>query len=251
MFGKVEKQLKSFGKTIKMDERISGEIRASLLSKISSNETAPALASIKAFNPFLYLNYRTLSVASVVLIVSTGCIGTVSASLSSLPGDLLYPVKITTEKLQVALITDEGEKTKLKVSFAGRRLQEATEIINKEENGEKEVKVALAVLKFRAEVLSIQVNLPNLNEESKKSVEDSIAAMNSEVEKITLANETAEIQPSEIIAEIPAVFVELDEKDPATTTPRVVGVPAIKIQPKITEPEETFKIQLQIIDEQL
>jgi hypothetical protein len=50
--------------------------------------------------------------------------GTVYASQASLPDDLLYPVKILIEDIQVELEADPEDKIDLYVSFASRRMQE-------------------------------------------------------------------------------------------------------------------------------
>jgi hypothetical protein len=67
---------------------------------------------------------------------------TIKASQSSLPGDLLYPVKKATEEIQ-AIVTSEESKAQLQVEFASRRLEELAKITEvddffpSEERGEK------------------------------------------------------------------------------------------------------------------
>jgi hypothetical protein len=67
---------------------------------------------------------RLAGVLAAVLLALFSIGGTVYASQASLPDDLLYPVKILTEDIQVSLETDPEDKLDLHVSFASRRLQE-------------------------------------------------------------------------------------------------------------------------------
>ena len=65
----------------------------------------------------------TLALAFIVLMaVSSG----VYAAQSSLPGDVLYPVKIGTEKLQVAVSVNPEDKAYLHLKLAQRRIDEVT-----------------------------------------------------------------------------------------------------------------------------
>jgi hypothetical protein len=64
--------------------------------------------------------------------LSLGGIGTVSASNDALPGDLLYPVKIAAEDIQLLLNDDEGD-VDLLLDFMDERLQEM-DALKEEEN---------------------------------------------------------------------------------------------------------------------
>ncbi|MBI2099201.1 hypothetical protein HYT45_02160 [Candidatus Uhrbacteria bacterium] len=71
-------------------------------------------------------------VASVIVLVGGIVFGssvtTVSASLNSVPGDLLYPLKRITEEAQVRLTSNAEAKAELHIEFAGRRVQEVSKI---------------------------------------------------------------------------------------------------------------------------
>jgi hypothetical protein len=65
-----------------------------------------------------------LLIAPLVIILGAG--GTAYAAEGSLPGDMLYPVKISVnEKIQTALATSPSAKAKVNVQLAQRRLEEA------------------------------------------------------------------------------------------------------------------------------
>lgn len=70
--------------------------------------------------------------AVVVLLIATlvGS-GTVAASANSLPGSPLYPVKIASERAQLALTFNDNNQAKLHLKFAERRLGEVQALITK------------------------------------------------------------------------------------------------------------------------
>lgn len=50
--------------------------------------------------------------------------GAAFASQNAIPGDILYPVKITTEQIRVSITADEAKKATLHLEFAAQRLRE-------------------------------------------------------------------------------------------------------------------------------
>jgi hypothetical protein len=50
--------------------------------------------------------------------------GVATISAGSLPGDLLYPVKLVTEKVKFLLTFDSEKKAELRLTFSDRRLEE-------------------------------------------------------------------------------------------------------------------------------
>ena len=90
---------------------------------------------------------RMATILAVVLFALSSIGGTVYAAQGSLPGDLLYPVKILTEDIQVRLESDPEQRLDLYASFANRRLEEIEAQI---QAGEEVSPKALA----RLEVLS-------------------------------------------------------------------------------------------------
>jgi len=67
----------------------------------------------------------------IVAVVFSGSFATVSAAKDSIPGDRLYPVKLSVEKAQVGLALSEEKKANLEMSFASTRLDEVTEILDR------------------------------------------------------------------------------------------------------------------------
>jgi len=63
------------------------------------------------------------AVAGVLLLFLAGS-GTVVASASSVPGDVLYPVKTATERVRMAFARGDEARAELEIAFAERRAQE-------------------------------------------------------------------------------------------------------------------------------
>ncbi len=67
---------------------------------------------------------RLAAILAVVLFALSSIGGTVYAAQSSLPDDLLYPLKTLTEDIQIGLESDPEQRLDLYASFANRRLEE-------------------------------------------------------------------------------------------------------------------------------
>jgi len=72
--------------------------------------------------PTTRLAWQWLVVA--LLIVSLAIGGVTEASAASLPGDVLYPVKLTVQQVRLTLTRDEGARQKLAEQFNARQLQD-------------------------------------------------------------------------------------------------------------------------------
>jgi hypothetical protein len=65
----------------------------------------------------------------VVLLAGVLVTGGVTASAKALPGDLLYPIKITSERVQLFVARDPVVRSVLEQEFSGRRRQEAKAVV--------------------------------------------------------------------------------------------------------------------------
>jgi len=65
-------------------------------------------------------------IVAVVLAVSGLGGGTAYASQDSLPGDVLYPVKLGTEQVRLVLATNDAAQAELHLTFANSRVEEMT-----------------------------------------------------------------------------------------------------------------------------
>lgn len=113
----------------------------------------------------VYAVVRPAVIFTVCFTLGTaGWITTVTASLESLPGDALYPVKLATEQTQVAVtqaIKGDAASTELRVSFATRRADEVAKVIAAPavDEAAKKDRVEVAVANLKSEVESVSVKL--------------------------------------------------------------------------------------------
>ncbi|MFC1933018.1 DUF5667 domain-containing protein [Chloroflexota bacterium] len=77
-----------------------------------------------------WLKAATIAITVVLAISGVGA-GTAYASQGSLPGEVLYPVKLGTEQVQRLLTTDDVSRVNLELGFADTRLKEMEEVIHK------------------------------------------------------------------------------------------------------------------------
>ncbi len=70
-------------------------------------------------------------IVAVVLAISALGGGTAYASQGSLPGDILYPVKLSTEQVRQVLATNDTAKAELYLTFANSRVEEVTALVER------------------------------------------------------------------------------------------------------------------------
>ena len=92
--------------------------------------------------------FPTLKVATVMVIIALvlGSGRAVYASLDSLPGDALYPIKIMAEDLGKIVIFDQEKKAEYEIKLAEKRVGEINTILSKEKFEEKDIKTAEKLL---------------------------------------------------------------------------------------------------------
>lgn len=89
--------------------------------------------------------------ALLVVMVLGGWIGSVNASLDTLPGDRLYPVKLASERAQLTLATS-STKGRLHAEFASRRLNEVTLLVSQGDVSGDDTRVQVAIDGFHKQI---------------------------------------------------------------------------------------------------
>ena len=112
------------------------EFKARLRYEIASRArgaTQPASSG----SPFLGWAPRwAVAIVSVCLLFVLAGGSTVAAASSSVPGDTLYSVKTTSERVWLAVTFSDGAKARLQARFAQRRVQEMARLIERGETGD-------------------------------------------------------------------------------------------------------------------
>lgn len=88
-----------------------------------------AIPSLSPLSP-PFFSLAKLALSTFVLVTLSGT-GIVLASQKSQPGDMLYPIKKTTEKIQLSFIGNPTIKTLLHIKNAEKRIQELEKTIPK------------------------------------------------------------------------------------------------------------------------
>jgi hypothetical protein len=81
---------------------------------------------------FINLTKKTMIPLAIALVVLVGASGTVAASDSARPGDLLFPIDRAAEEARIAFAANAEAKAELRARFAEERVKEFEEIVEEE-----------------------------------------------------------------------------------------------------------------------
>ena len=126
-------------KSVVADPDKKTEFRNVLLARIKRQEATSQVENAGMLPAVNWLEFalgklKPAPILAMLLIffISSASVGAAFTSQGALPGELLYPVKIVTEKIELAVTKDEIKKTELHLEFAGKRLNEAEQIIEQD-----------------------------------------------------------------------------------------------------------------------
>lgn len=181
-FYKFKKLLRAADQGLIPDKEWSALCRERLLSGVRASrvwqEAALADTDKKAGLAAVFtdlLRFRPISlrpvfaVVAAVAIVASGSIATVSAARASLPGDVLYPVKIGLEKAQITLTASPQKKAELAMANALTRIKEVKEIIKKDKTSgqstpDSAARITEAINRFNDNINGLQKQLEEVRE---------------------------------------------------------------------------------------
>jgi hypothetical protein len=161
-----EKELTTLLASLKDDQRTGGEFDFDtswkrVAGEIGLSETVetPSYTARDYIEYYMWqLSHAMLkpiaASAAVFAFAIIGWVSVANASLMTLPGDRLYPVKLSMERAQLALALNDEQRADLRVEFASRRLEEMVQASAKSQDTTETVQ--LAVDRFKTEVSNIQ-----------------------------------------------------------------------------------------------
>lgn len=197
-------------------------------------------------------------------VFSTGILG-VNASKGAVPGDMLYPVKRTSEKVQVGLTSQGEKKAKLHVEFAAERVKEVEKIIRQEndkESKKEKVKIATDGLKEELTKAKEQLAVAKENPTDAKAVVEAAKEVDKQAEELSeqitekkneLASAVSELGDNEVlnnlneaakeatVTSIKAVEVIIEKHQDGTVI-QSEGELINAIGSKITKVEDSIKV---------
>ena len=160
---------------------------------------------------FTHTMLRPLGAAVAVFIFAiTGFISVANASGRALPGDELYPVKMTIEKPHLALAFNADARANLQVEFASRRLHEMVVLAASAQVDAPE-SVQLAVDRFKSEVTTIKEELQEETGAQQKKELAKALGRQAEVYSSTVASSTTELS-AEVRADVEEVIQQTQEQ---------------------------------------
>lgn len=120
-----EQEIKALPKLLAEDslslaEIIAGKEKLMLAISVPASATEPAVRYTWTERHHIAIRYIVSILLGLSLVGGTSF----AASGSAQPGDILYPVKLAKEKVQLSLAGSEDSKTQLKARFAQERLNE-------------------------------------------------------------------------------------------------------------------------------
>lgn len=219
------KQLKRSGRVTAMDEQSMAQSWNRIAEAIGADEIVDAAPSLSEmyfeyarWNAAKYFSKPVAAGAFSVVVMASGWIATVNAA-DSLPGDTLYSVKMITEKTQLRLASLD-RKAVLHTEFAGRRLQEASDLQEGDQDQDSAALVHGAIEAYKQEVASAGESLRQLKDEGSTealatatSVQQNLQAIDTTIDAVAAESSSAEAT-QEVLA---AKEVAKEVSDVATT----------------------------------
>ena len=207
----IAKKLQAF-KSVKPNENWVALNKANILAKeFEKTENRRAVASIQVQSQiqsvFSFLGnyfrnlraartYRFAPIYSSLAVVIIGCLGLSFASRDALPGETLYTVRQTQEKIQMAFILSPEQKTVAQLNQASTRLDELNAVSQQTAvNPSKKQAVLLETKKAVAQATK-EITNANLSPEAQANLIGQIAVKIQAVEKNTNAAIMDKDEPS-------------------------------------------------------
>jgi hypothetical protein len=138
--------------------------RSRILTSLIDQETVTIGNRLRHILQTTNPTYTRRPVMSIILIVTLLLSllggGTSYASQSSLPGELLHPLKLAIEKFQLSVTPEEGE-TDLHLQFANERVEEVKALVDNEAYDQ----IGATMRLFESQAATVRQNLPVTGQE--------------------------------------------------------------------------------------
>ncbi len=114
-----------------------------------------------------------MAALSVIGMVLGGSLASVSAAERSIPGDILYPVKLAAEQARLLMETEQPKKLQLKTEFVGRRAEEMKKIVTTVDvtKRSERIREAADIMKKNLDTVKTELHVVSMQEGSVQAVE--------------------------------------------------------------------------------
>jgi len=233
---KVIEQLRDL-KNVKPREDWAKRNRDLLMSQITSQAPEKqssflnSLYFTKMFVPTRFLNFvaKPIGVVSVIIVMALGGGAmTVSASKDSLPGNILYPVKLTSERVKVSLTVSEDKKVQLHVTNAEERVREIAVILESDDDaGAKNKKITTASDNLKRQMEDVKESLDVVRDQKvdKEKNEQSMEMVKEVDQKVEVLSQKLQVTIDDISVDNEVVQIIDDAQDSVDE----VGVKTVEV----------------------
>jgi hypothetical protein len=199
-------------------------VRGKILDRISLPSERDSASSFFAPSFLQYIPRVVRITGGIVgsfLIVISMTVGTAVATLESVPGQTIYPLKKIVENVQLQLATTEEQKTNLQIRFANKRVDELETVLQKQKEGKISEEEAQKVVVDT--VQDIQKTTEAVAEQN--LTEPKVDVLN---KIVTLSSkQTAVIQAAQLVSE-GEVKIELDKALEVSLTTQEKAIESIE-----------------------
>lgn len=168
-----------------------------------------------------------MAAVSVIGMVLGGSLASVSAAERSIPGDILYPVKLAAEQARLLMETEQPKKLQLKTEFVGRRAEEMKKIATTTDVSKRSERIreAADIMKKNLDTVKTELHTVAAQEGSVQAVEvaKSIDKMSGQVSQAVkevrglvpddAKLEMNEVQTAAVTTSVKAVQVMIEKSD--------------------------------------
>ncbi len=231
------RQLRDAERRIRPDAAWVARTRNSLLKEVRRDAMRRAPVSFGARLKALILSFvprplvetirgPVMAVLSVFGVVLGGSLASVSAAERSIPGDLLYPVKLATEQARILMEKEPPNQLRLKVEFVERRGEEIKQLAktdapknaNRLREAADSLKQDLDAVKLQLHSVGMESSPPKAVAAAKDLDEKSgrLVQTLKEVKEVVpedIKQNVAEVQVAAVNAGLKAVQILIDKHD--------------------------------------
>jgi len=219
MRNNVLKNLEYLSSDIQMSKDQKKEVENLVMASVSQDlfyESKKPAVWVKVVDALVPANMAMQPVAVFILVIGlvfVSSFGSINAAKDTLPGDTLYPVKITAENIKYGLALSHESKAREALTLVEKRVGELKVIMQNENNGLRAQKVSVTSRKIKENLNQVKEKINIIKE--KANEEELAETVNEMNDKLVLVKDeilsTSEEVEEEMSEELVSVVEEVEE----------------------------------------